>query len=114
MCMLSHYRGTLAYACPRHHSGAMGPWDVHAPLVGGLQSVYACLMDSTLAVRAAYKHVPALGDYIWTYQVICPHTHLDADLKRNRLWLVGSKPKPRQDPQTSHSAKSHTTRILTQ
>ena len=59
MCMLSHYRGTLAYACPRHHSGAMGPWDVHAPLVGGLQSVYACLMDSTLAVRAAYKHVPA-------------------------------------------------------
>ena len=37
----------------------------------------------------------ALGDYTWTYQVICPHTHLDDNLKRNRLWLVGWKQKPR-------------------
>ena len=46
----------------------------------------------------------ALGDYTWTYQVICPHTHLDDNIKRNRLWLVGWKQKPRQDPQTLRSA----------
>ena len=70
-----------------------------------LENVASVLQPRLMSVFIRVETMlSALGDYIWTYQIICPHTHLDADLKRNRLWLVGSKQNPRQDSQTSHSA----------